>query len=204
MSNIDPSKDAAQEPSTNQTDLFGAPMPAANGVQLPDVLARERAAAAEPEEADPMADDDLFGKRQGPIPNRGGRPKGSKNRRTEDVARYILSNYRDPLTALAQIVSTPIHDLAKLTGMKPVDALDFWRRCAVDLLPYLHKRQPVAIETTGASAGMLTVINLAAPGGAAVAPVLELAPIDPAPAAQKRLDPTVKPVAKASRPTVRD
>lgn len=77
-----------------------------------------------------------------------GRPPGAKNRRTEDVARYILAHGRDPLIGLAEIVATPIHVLARNLGCKPLEAGEFWRRCSNDLLRYVHQEQPKAVQVT--------------------------------------------------------
>lgn len=98
-----------------------------------------------------------------------GRPPGSRNKRTQDWADFILARYRSPLIGLAELVSTPVADLARALGCEKIEAAEFWRKCAAELAGYLHQRQPVAIDMQGAAAGMLTVINVGAGGDPAAA-----------------------------------
>lgn len=100
------------------------------------------------------------------IPARGGpgRPKGAKNKRTQEWSDFILARHRSPLMGLAEIVSTPIPILAQQLSCKRIEAAEFWRKCSVELARYLHQAQPVAVQVDHPTAGMLTVINLAAPG----------------------------------------
>lgn len=92
-----------------------------------------------------------------------GRPKGSPNKKTQEWADYILSQHRSPLIGLAEVVSTPIPQLATAMHCKRIEAAEFWRKCATDLAKYLHQAQPVAVALEGANAGMLTIVNLSAP-----------------------------------------
>lgn len=94
------------------------------------------------------------------LPRGPGRPKGARNKRTEELARYILGRYRDPLIGLADVVSTPIDALATALSCDKLEAAEFWRKCAGELLPYVHQRKPAAIQVEGASAGMLMIVDL--------------------------------------------
>jgi hypothetical protein len=96
-----------------------------------------------------------------------GRPKGSRNKRTDDFARYILSFGQDPAITMMQIQSTPpevliqaseqrrVHSFQKngtpniVTERLTYDQAQSLRiRCAEALMPYIHQKKPVAIDHT--------------------------------------------------------
>lgn len=136
---------------------------------------------------EPVAD--LFEAEDAPLPlplvkgrsgAKGGRPAGSLNRSTEAMARYVLSQHRSPLTALAQIYSRPTGELVdELQAMAdkharertfahggseeqkvlidPLQVLKLQRDAAVALAPYLHKQMPRAIEIEQKKRGMLVL-----------------------------------------------
>jgi hypothetical protein len=113
-----------------------------------------------------------------------GRPKGVPNRSTAEWAAYILGRHKSPLTALAELYSRPTGELVdQLQGMadkhkswvetkeggrwervaiSPADVLKLQRDAAVALLPYLHKRQPIAVEVEERPLGMVVIGDLAA------------------------------------------
>lgn len=97
-----------------------------------------------------------------------GRPKGSKNKRTEAWTAYLLSNYRSPLEAMVQAYCMPVHDLAELLGCKLLDAFKLQILAAKEAAPYLHQKQPVAVDIQGKPPVSLT-INTGAPAGQPVA-----------------------------------
>lgn len=87
--------------------------------------------------------------------SKGGRRKGSKNRRTKDFERYILQNgNRDPALVLAEIASTPPEVLVQRSRhLDPVKKqLDYGAaqalrmRAAEGLMPYMHGKKPVQVE----------------------------------------------------------
>lgn len=129
----------------------------------PAIEARE-AGAENPEQPDLLAEQPLLGKiakvDRKDVPRGPGRPKGARNKRTEELARYILGRYRDPLIGLADVVSTPIDALASALSCDKLEAAEFWRKCAGELLPYVHQRKPQALQVEGASAGMLMIVDL--------------------------------------------
>jgi hypothetical protein len=93
-----------------------------------------------------------------------GRPKGSINRSTEEWKNFILSQYRSPLIALAEIYSRPISELAKdlgkigsLTFAEARDLLQLQLQCAKELAPYVHQKQPLAIDNKGESLMTLVI-----------------------------------------------
>lgn len=116
---------------------------------LPTPVAIEDATAAE--EA---------AQRRGP-----GRPVGSKNKRTADWIDFILGRYRSPLLFLAETYSRPVEDLARELGCKPKEAFEIQVAAARDLAPYVHQKQPMAVEVS--SQGLVQLViqtGLDAPG----------------------------------------
>jgi hypothetical protein len=94
-----------------------------------------------------------------------GRPPGSRNKRTEDFARYILSFGQDPAITLIQIASTQpevlieasqqekVHSYSKYNEPRIViermtyDAAQALRvRCAEALMGFIHAKKPVAVD----------------------------------------------------------
>lgn len=130
-------------------------------------------------ELSPPPDDGARGKGKG-------RPAGSRNRATEEWRNFLLSRYRSPLVVLAEIaqahpvalaqeLSEPGEDGAQV---EPLEALRLIVSAAGTLAPYIHQRQPLAVEGEG-GALMQVIINgasaaqLGAVIGDAVQPVDE-------------------------------
>jgi hypothetical protein len=87
---------------------------------------------------------------------RAGRRKGVRNRRTEDFVKYISQFGQDPAITLMQVQSTPPEELiARSKLLDPEkrrlsygDAVALRVRCAEALMPFLHAKQPVAVDAT--------------------------------------------------------
>lgn len=81
-----------------------------------------------------------------------GRPKGSKNRRTEAVAAWLLSQHRHPLAVMMEAYSMSPADLARTIGIEEADGdtlLDIFKlqlRMAEAVAPYVAQRQPQAVN----------------------------------------------------------
>ena len=80
-----------------------------------------------------------------------GRPKGSKNRRTEEWTRFIQAQYGAPLEELARVMQGGPAALARQLGVDLVDGWDRWLRVTEAILPYLHQKQPTAVSVDGAA-----------------------------------------------------
>lgn len=85
---------------------------------------------------------------------RAGRKPGSRNRRTDDFARYILQFGQHPAITMMQIQATPAEVLVERSAaMDPAkrrlsygDAQALRIRCAEGLLPYIEGKKPVAVD----------------------------------------------------------
>lgn len=113
---------------------------------------------------------------------RGGRPKGARNRSTEEMRAFLLAKYRSPLVGLLEVAARPAEALArelKLWARAPdgeiirdgagdpvlapdavMRAFDRQINALTAALPYLEKKQPVAIETNGKVAGVIVIGDL--------------------------------------------
>ncbi len=88
-----------------------------------------------------------------------GRPPGRRNKRTEAWAEYLLSRYGSPLEVLAQIMTAPAASLARQLGCSAVEALAEKRLAAIALMPYVHQRQPLAVDLTERKTLTLTIVE---------------------------------------------
>jgi hypothetical protein len=87
---------------------------------------------------------------------RTGRPLGVRNKRTEDFAKYIAQFGRDPAITMMEIQSTSTEELVARSRlvdtpkrqMSYADAASLRIRCAEALLPYIHSKRPIAVDTT--------------------------------------------------------
>lgn len=106
-----------------------------------------------------------------------GRPPGAKNKNTEAWREYILSRYPSPLVGLAETYSRPLGDLATELSCTRKEAFDIQQRCMEAVLPYVHQKQPQAVELS--DGGLMTlVIGKIEARSAASAPGLTLEPVD--------------------------
>lgn len=93
-------------------------------------------------------------------PRRRGRPEGSTNKSTAEWRDYLLAQYRSPLIVMAEAVCLPAEELAARLGCSVKEAFDRQMALADKLAPYMHQKQPIALDTGGA--GLVSLI-LAAP-----------------------------------------
>lgn len=152
--------------------------------------------------------------------SKGGRPKGARNRSTEQWRNHILSRYQSPMIGLAETWSRSVDELAKELYLTRIvrrlapgeEALETyydsegrvrdyltWDRLAafnlqqaarIGALPYLHQKQPIAIEPKGgdgAKLGILVLGDFAAPeaGESEGLPIVDAEAVDVTPSEGK-------------------
>lgn len=126
--------------------------------------------APEPEQIDL---EDLLGLPNGalippaPAARGPGRPPGSRNRRTSQWVDYLLSRYASPLEVLAQMATAPVDRLKVQLGCTALEAFQEKRHCAIALAPFLHQRQPLAVNISERKVIYLT-IDASPPSGRAL------------------------------------
>lgn len=128
--------------------LMGAPAREISGEAAPGLPFEDLAGPVDAES--PVGK--LAAARRGP-----GRPAGAQNRMTKDIRKLILSQYRHPLVALAEIASLDTLALAAHLGCKPVEALDRQIRAAAEVAPYLAAKQAAVDESGQVVLPMLTL-----------------------------------------------
>lgn len=82
-----------------------------------------------------------------PAGDRGpGRPKGSRNKRTQHTLEYLQAmGYEDPLRGMAELWSRPASVLADELGCTVLEAMDRQMDARKAALPYWHQKLPQAI-----------------------------------------------------------
>lgn len=111
--------------------------------------------------ADPITGEEMVAARQelGPVAprlsvlarareNRRGRPPGAKNKRTDDMVRYLSQFGTDPLVGAMVLQSEPPEVLAERWGCKVLEVVDRQLRSRELLAPYMHSKKPVAVDMT--------------------------------------------------------
>jgi hypothetical protein len=143
----------------SKLDLAGIPLD-------PDGLKAAAAGVGAPE-ADEVEQADLFG--SSPLAGladdpatlfpqlKRGRPPGARNKSTEEWRAFMHRQYRSPLLFLADLVSLDpkalrdkVMQADRDAGVKReislMDVLQLQRQAAEALAPYLHRKQPIAID----------------------------------------------------------
>lgn len=106
-----------------------------------------------------------------PKGGKGGRPKGARNRRTEAVIGWLLSQHRHPLSVMAEAYSMTPAQLAERIGIANPDAdqlLDLLKlqlRMAEAVAPYVAQKLPQAVTVDGAALLQVSFAGLTLPGG---------------------------------------
>lgn len=109
-----------------------------------------------------------------------GRPQGSRNRRTEAVAAWLLSQHRHPVLVMMEAYSMTPGELARRIGIAEPDAdqlLDLLKlqlRMAEAVAPYVAQKLPQAVQVQAEGAVQVTFAGVSlparggSPGGGAV------------------------------------
>ena len=115
---------------------------------------------------------------------KGGRPRGARNRSTEEWVRFFLSQHKAPLTVAANVYGQRTDELhAALQAMAdkhtrtkthqdgtveevrvlvdPLAVLKLQLQAAQGVAPYIHKQQPKAIEIEARQRGIVLLGDLA-------------------------------------------
>lgn len=134
--------------------------------QSKDIVERAKVEARQFDFLDPLTPEEMAEAQERLGPNAGnlavlkearsarGRPKGAKNRRSDDFAKFILSHGTHPAVTMMQIQTTPPEVLVERSRqIDPIkrrlsygDAQAMRVRCAEALLPYIEAKKPVAVE----------------------------------------------------------
>lgn len=76
-----------------------------------------------------------------------GRPKGSTNKSTKEWVEFFMTRVKkSPLIFLGELYSQKTEDLARKMRAKREDALKIQISAAAAVLPYVHQKQPVAVQ----------------------------------------------------------
>lgn len=78
-----------------------------------------------------------------------GRKRGARNRTTQKTVDLILSRGRDPLLAMADVVSMSPEQVREVFKLDAEKAARMWLDCARELAPYVHSKKPTQIEGHG-------------------------------------------------------
>jgi len=93
------------------------------------------------------------------IQRKAGRPPGARNRRQEDVARWVVEQLGDPLVRQAAIAAMPVEELAARLGCSVYEAFQEQRLAAALVLPYVHQRQAIAVDVRNTKVVHLTIVE---------------------------------------------
>lgn len=77
-----------------------------------------------------------------------GRPKGSPNKRTEDLRRFILARFKHPVVALMEIGSIPTIELISELRLDPDKALALQIRALSEAAPYVDSKMPMKLTVS--------------------------------------------------------
>ena len=121
------------------------PEPEPEQIDLEDLLGLPRPIVSAPDGA-------ASPERRGP-----GRPPGSRNRRTVQWVDFLLRRYASPLEVLAQMATARVEDLKNQLGCNALEAFQEKRHAAIALAPFLHQRQPLALNVTERKVVYLTI-----------------------------------------------
>ncbi|MEM8615371.1 MAG: hypothetical protein AAGF20_00400 [Pseudomonadota bacterium] len=97
-----------------------------------------------------------------------GRPKNSRNRRTQEMIDFLLTRHRDPLIAGFDVMAMGpagvaaaflADDAGQVTNENMRFALEWWRKVWSETLGYIHTRQPLAVKVEETKALEITLGN---------------------------------------------
>lgn len=116
---------------------------------------------------------DLLRDEQGNLPKNAfalarkrGRPEGSRNKRDQDLAKYIVEKFGDPVNALGNVMAMDWQTLRDLWAQaqrfedksKPIrirDVAEFWLKCTQELMDRVHGKAVQRLEVDGKVEGVI-------------------------------------------------
>ena len=130
---------------------------------MPDVetIAAERVAVAWPVQAELLGLPEVPAHRARAA-RPAGRPVGSRNKRSEQLAVEVIERFGDPLLHQAAIATMGVEDLAARLGCSALEAAQEKRLAALVVLPYLHRRMPLSVDLSAQRVVHLTIVDGAA------------------------------------------
>lgn len=83
------------------------------------------------------------------LEKKAGRPKGAKNKSTKEWVEYFMNTVKEsPLIMLGRLYCKDTKMLAREMCCNRIEALKIQVAAANAVLPYVHQKQPIAIETS--------------------------------------------------------
>lgn len=113
-----------------------------------------------------------------------GRPPGARNKRDQDLAKYIVEKYGDPVDAIGSVVSMDWQTLRDLwvqaqrseDKSKPVrirDVAEFWLKCVQELMDRVHGKAVQRLEVEGKVDGFIFAPQLLPKGSVSDATLMQ-------------------------------
>ena len=113
-----------------------------------------------------------------------GRPLGARNKRDQDLAKYIVEKYGDPVDAVGRVVEMDWQTLRDLwvqaqrseDKSKPVrirDVAEFWLKCVQELMDRVHGKAVQRLEVEGKVDGFIFAPQLLPKGSVSDATLME-------------------------------
>jgi hypothetical protein len=75
-----------------------------------------------------------------------GRPKGARNKRSEQLGRLVIQQHGDPILFMASIYGRPLDQVQALAACSRKDALQLQIMAAREVAPFVHGKMPVAVD----------------------------------------------------------
>lgn len=113
-----------------------------------------------------------------------GRPEGARNKRDQDLAKYIVQEFGDPVNALGNVMAMDWQSLRDLwvaaqrseDKSKPVrirDVAEFWLKCVQELMDRVHGKAVQRLEVDGKVDGFIFAPQLLPKGAVSDAALTE-------------------------------
>lgn len=98
-----------------------------------------------------------------------GRPRGSPNKKTEDLRRFVLARFKHPVVAAAELYSMPATSLAAILDCDPLEAATLQLKAMAFVGPYVDSTMPARMQIDADPRLPEFSISFTGPDGSAVA-----------------------------------